>query len=279
MSTEAPDTPDTQPPPATPPQFFGTDGTLAENWHLGLGDEFSPHAAALAPFKNVAGLAKSYLKFRGNGPSYPTEASTTEDISRFHALAQVPVEGTPQGYGLTIPEGASDLDKQVFYDLSKVARDNHVSAPGFRKLVEAYQTIQTKAEKDFSDAATQQEQAAQDSLIQAWKGDFEANKSTVRHTLQTLAAQSGVSPDDPHFAAIANNPALARIMLTVAGLTREDGMHAPAGFGDLRSPQQKADAIMDGSDPTWGKKYTEGSAAERNEAYNEVKRLLNAAGR
>jgi len=56
--------------------------------------------------------------------------------------------------------------------------------------------------------------------------------------------------------------------------TQEDRTRLPAGFGDIRSPQQKANAIMDGSDPVWGKKYTQGTAEEAQAAYNEVARLL-----
>lgn len=260
-----------------PPVHFNPDGTLGEKWHTALGDEFSPHAAALAPFKDVKSLAKSYLHFRSTGPAYPGEAATPEDVTRYHALAQVPAEGTPTAYGITLPDGASDLDKSVIDRLAKVAHSSHLSGPGFKAVVAEYQKIQQEEGQKLADAEVAAQKAAEDALIGEWRGNFEANKSTVRHLAGTLAAQAGIDPSDPQFAAMVNTPAFSKMMLEVAKLTREDGIRAPAGMGDLRSPQQVADAIMDGSDPVWGKKYREGTQAEQLAAYDEVVRLMKQA--
>lgn len=259
---------------ASAPVLLNPDGTLGENWHTALGDEFTPHAAQLATYKDVKGLAKSMLHFRGNGPSYPADGATPEDVARFHSLAQVPAEGTPTAYGITLPDGASELDKSVLDRVSKVAKDSHMPAPAFKAVVAEYQRIQQEEGQKLADLQVANQKAAQDALVAEWRGNFEANKSTVRHLTSTLAAQVGLAPEDPAFAQLMDNPAYARIMLEVAKLTKEDSISTPAGLGDLRSAQQKVDAIMDGTDPIWGKKYTDGTREEQVAAYSEVRRLL-----
>lgn len=263
-------------PTPAPPVHFNPDGSFSESWTAALGDEFSPHADALKPFKDVKGLAKSYLHFRSTGPAYPGEGAQAEDVTRFRGLAQVPAEGTPTAYGITLPDGASDLDKSVLDRLAKVAHEGHLSAPGFQKVVSEYQKIQAEVAQAYQDEQEKASKAAQDDLIASWRGDFEANKSTVRHLASTLASAAGINPEDPAFASMVENPAFGKMMLEVSKLTREDGIRTPAGMGDLRAPRQIADSIMDGSDPVWGKKYTDpnSSEADRMAAYAEVNRLL-----
>lgn len=259
------------------PVHFNPDGTFSESWTAALGDEFSPHADALKPFKDVKGLAKSYLHFRSTGPAYPGEGAQPEDVTRFRGLAQVPVEGTPTAYGITLPDTASDLDKSVMERLAKVAHEGHLSAPGFQKVVSEYQKIQAEVAQAYQDEQEKASKAAQDDLIASWRGDFEVNKSTVRHWASTLASAAGINSEDPAFAPMVDNPAFGKIMLEVSKLVREDGIRTPNGHGDLRSAAQIANSIMDGSDPEWGKKYKEGTDDEKRAAYAVVSRLLNKA--
>lgn len=260
-----------------PPSLINGDGTFGENWHTQLGDEFAPHAGELGKYKDIKGLAKSLVHFRSTGPAYPGEGAQPEDISRFHALAQVPVEGTAMAYGITIPEGATDEEKAVFDRIAKVAHENHLSGPGFAKVVAEYSKMQQEQLAGWQDQIAAQQKAAEDALIGEWRGNFEANKSTVRHIAGKLAEQAGVSPDDPSVASMVNNPAFAKIMLQVSKLTSEDSIRPPGGLGDLRGAQQRADSIMDGTDPVWGKKYTEGTTEEKQAAYREVVRLQTEA--
>lgn len=256
------------------PAYFNQDGSFGENWHAGLGDEFAPHAATLGRFKNVGDLAKSYMHLRANGPAYPGEGSTLEDIARFRQLAQVPE--TQEGYAYkpeNLPEGLEWSDEKAsgFFEL---AHKHHMPAPAVKAIVD-YQLEREAARMQEAEAAAATERkAAEDALVAEWRGDFEANKSTVRHLTETLARSAGVPTDDPAISQLANTPAFAKIMMQVSKLTAEDAIRTPAGFGDLRSPQQRADAIMDGTDPEWGKKYTEGTTEERAAAYQFVTQLI-----
>lgn len=259
---------------AAAPVPFNPDGTFGDGWQTALGDEFSPHAANLANFKNVAGLAKSYLHLQKHGPAYPEAGAAAEDVQRFHALARVPVEGTPTAYGIELPTDASDIDKQVMGDISKVAFENHVPGPALKAIVGKYQELVANQVKDFEASQAAATKAATDDLIGAWRGDYNGNLSTARHMAATLGAQAGIDPADPLIERIGENPALAKIMLQVSKLTSESGIRPPANMGDLRSNQQKAESIMSGKDPVWGEKYTSHVREDQLAAYNEVKRLL-----
>jgi len=237
---------------------FNPDGSFSDGWPGALGDEFASHAAQLSTFKDVKGLAKSYLHLRAHGPAYPDEQASDEDIARFRTLARVPEEGTAEAYGLTIPENASDADKAIYDKMAALAQKHHLPAPGFAALVEEYSAMQQEQVQAYLDQQQRAFREAQDDLIAHWRGDFESNCSTVRHYTERLALSAGVSVEDPAIQSLANNPAFARMMMEVAKLTSEDRVRAPGGFGDLRSPRQQAEEIMSGRDPVWGERYRAG---------------------
>ena len=92
--------------------------------------------------------------------------------------------------------------------------------------------------------------------------------------VSTLAGSAGIPLEDPYLGEILNNPALAMIALEFSRRTGEDPTRAPQGMSELRSPRQRAEAIMSGGDPTWGRQYVEGNTEEKQAAYREVMRLL-----
>jgi len=261
----------------TTPTVFNPDGAFGENWHSALGDEFTPHAAALKDFKDVKGLAKSYLHFRTTGPQYPTDQSAPEDITRFHALAKVPAEGTPTAYGITLPDGLAPEESAIYDRITAAAHKAHAPAPAVAAIVAEYQKVQAEIIQKEQERVAAQNQQAQDALIAKWGGKFQENSSIARHITETLGSSAGIPADDPHLQALFNNPAFAQMAVEFAKHTQEDRTRLPAGFGDIRSPQQKANSIMDGTDPVWGKKYTEGTKEEQVAAYQEVVRLQNLA--
>jgi hypothetical protein len=94
----------------------------------------------------------------------------------------------------------------------------------------------------------------------------------INHMIATLAAQAGIDPADPQLASIGNNPAALKLMHQVVKLTTEDNIRRPTTLGDLRTPAQRADAIMKGKDSEWSTKYKEGD----KEAVDLVFKLLGA---
>ncbi|MBX3740246.1 MAG: hypothetical protein KF712_04600 [Akkermansiaceae bacterium] len=262
-----------------PPSAISPDGSLSAGWHSQLGEEFAPHAAQLGTFKNVAGLAKSYLHLRANGPVYPGEQSAPEDIARFHSLAKVPAEATPKAYGISVPEHISDTEKGIYDRIARIAHQHHVSGPGLAAVVGEYQKIQGEIIGGHEEQMAARAREAEDLLISRWGADFEPNKSTARHVISTLAGSAGIDLDDPYLGEMFDNPALALMALEFSRRTGEDPTRTPHGLSELKSPRQRAESIMSGSDPTWGRQYTEGNTEEKQAAYQEVMRLLNLAGR
>lgn len=279
-SPEASPAPGATPAPGSAPEntvYFHPDGKLGDNWHAALGDEFAPHAAQAAQFKTVGDLFKSYVHLRSTGPAYPGEGATPEDIQRFHALAKVPVDATPEAYGLQLPTDLPAEERAVYDRILKTAHANHVSAPGLAAVVKEYQAIQAEEAAAEAAASAEKAQAARQELISAWKGNYEANASTVRHLTDKFGQAAGL--DQGAIEQLANNPAFAKMMMSIASNISEDRIQTPAGFGDLRSNAQRADDIMSGKDPVWGEKYVNGSTEEKQAAYNEVARLLGEAQR
>ncbi|BCU77963.1 hypothetical protein [Luteolibacter sp. LG18] len=260
---------------AVGPPPFQADGSFSKNWHAALGEEFAPHAAQLGTFKNVAGLAKSYLHLRSTGPAYPGEQSTPEEVARFQALAKVPKEGTAAAYGLKVPELATEKDRAVYERMAQVAHAHHLPGPGFAALVAEYSKLQGEQVQALVDGQAQRQREAQDALVREWRGEFEANSSMARHYTAKLAQAAGIGPEDPVVQELANMPAFAKMMLQVARMTSEDAVRAPAGHGNALSPRQQAEEIMAGRDPVWGMRYRNGD----RDAMLQVSNLLEESTR
>jgi hypothetical protein len=279
----APTTPAAGEPPATPAAAAPANTTptfsreLPENWFLAAGDAFAAEADTLSRFKTVDDLAKSYVHLRKTGPTYPGQTATPEDVERFRQLAQVPA--SPEQYGIQKPDNLPDglqWDDNTLGEFAKIAHANHVPAPAFKALVDSF--TQVEAQKlQAAQAAQQQELMQAQELIRRELGpspaDFEKAAARINHTVAVLADKANIDPDDPSLAAIRANPAMIRILNQVAKMTAEDPTRAPAGYGDLRGPREKADDIMKGRDPEWSQKYKEGDRA----AIDRVAKLLEQA--
>jgi hypothetical protein len=254
---------------STTPRVFNDDGTFAENWHQTYGDEFSPYGETAARFKNPGDLLKSYVHLRQTGPSYPDATATPDQVERFRQLANVPAN--PEGYNLALPEQLPEgvsFNADLAAEFAKIAHQHHVPAPALRALMDKQLAIAANEAGQHAQAIAKAQEEARSSLISEWKGDYTANLSTVRHLTERFGEAAGI--DEGAVKELSNNPAFARIMHQVAKLTREDTVSAPAGFGDLRSAAERADAIMQGKDPQWSERYANGDVA----AYQLVTKLL-----
>jgi hypothetical protein len=270
---ETPPAPPAAPEPSTPLLLDGL--KFSENWHTQLGDEFSEHAASLGKFKDLKGLAKSYIHAQTMGIKYPGAEDGPEAIQRFRQVAGVPNEPTLQAYGINLPEDAPPEAADLYGRITQAAHAAHVPPAALQKLIGEFEAIEQERLTQYTDGQAAQVEAARNELVKDWRGDYQANASKVRHITQVLADQAGVDPTA--LGDQLNNPAFAKLMLQVSKLTSEDGIRPPTNLGDLRSPRQIADEIMSGKDPQWGEKYTKGSTEEKRQAYNRVKTLLDQA--
>lgn len=264
-ATPAPQADITPPADVTPPSI-GPNGELSENWFLQLGDKFSTAGDDLGKHKNISTLIEERDYFRSKQIGLPGEEATPADVSAYRQRLGIPEAGTAEAYGLDL-EGVSDEEKASFDRIAAAFHGKHATGPqAFQAAIQEFKAIQAEEMLQWQDQQAKAQQESQQQLLTEWRGDFDANTSTVRHISSVLAGAAGIAPDDPAVQTLANTPAFAKIMLEVSKLTSEDGTRSPAGMHDLRSDQQRAAAIIDGTDPQWGQKYQEGDIA----AYNAV---------
>lgn len=269
--------PETPPAPGNePPKFTGE---LPDGWVTQLGDEFAPYANDLSKHKNLQTLIQELDYYRKAGVEYPGEGADEKAVERFRKAAGVPE--SPEGYGLTaealqLPEGA-EFDQELADKVAEAALGAHAPPGAVKAITAVFNEVvgsRMAAAKAESDA---KKQAAATVLHQDWGDSYEGNASIVRHLTETFAGHAGVELEDA--AQLANNPAFAKIMFEVSKLTSEDPTRAPAGFGDIRTAQQKIDDITSGKDPVWGEKYHSKNKADQLAAYEQVKKLRELAKR
>lgn len=272
--TPAP-TPAPEPAPApsakeTPPPAIGSDGTLAENWFLELGDDFAEHAADLGKHKHLKSILTELDYFRKNGVSYPGANADSKAVERWNAVAHVPE--TPEGYALAdaVPEGM-EADTELIEAISKAAHVSHAPPGVVAAMAEAFNATlaaRTEAAQKAQAAAAKE---AQDSLVKEWGSDFALNASAVRHATTRHGLAAGISEEDAQ--RLAADPAFARIMHHMAKQSAEDATRVPGGGVSMRSKAQELADITAGRDPIWGQKYKSGSTQERQAAYEYAKKL------
>ena len=263
--------------PATPPaSLIGPDGSLNKDWALSFGDEYAPLNEQANKFTSIGGLLESYHHARSTQIQYPGQDATPEQITAYRQASHVPDEPSIEAYGLTRPADLPDTvpwDDELGAAVAKAAHQAHGSPAVVKAIADTYNQYMLKAMEGMQAEQAKADEAKKSQLIEQWGADFQAHSSTARHTLATFAAQAGLDPDSPGLKGLANNPEALLILHSVSKHIGEDNIRTPHGYGDLRSDQQRADAIMDGTDPEWGPKYKTGDLA----AMQLVSKLLDKA--
>lgn len=252
----APTPPPSPAPNTTPPSPTFT-GELPENWHLALGDKYAPHSAELSRYKTMDAVLESLFYHRSkNGIPIPTPESTPEQIADYRRALGVPEKW--EDYAIAAPEKLPEgmvWDEERTSALLQKAHEIGIPKSAMQQLAAAH----TANEVARFTAAQQAEQSAvaeaRAALQNEWGSKFDENAGNIRHVLGVLAEKAAILPDDPALKAIANNPAACKILLKVAEMTTEDPTRTPPAFRDIRSPQARANAIMDGTDPELGQAY------------------------
>jgi hypothetical protein len=267
-------------PPAAPAAW---DGKLQENWFLGLGDEFAPHAKDLEKHKDIRSIITELNYFRKNGVEYPADGSPASAIERFRKVAGVPED--PTGYGLTaeamkLPEGMS-FDSELAAAVAEAAHRTHTPPAAVQAMAGVFNDILAKRSADAAHAEAKAKAEAKDALVKEWRSDFQHNASTVRHITEMIGQQAGIAADDPAIAEfisdVSAKPGLAKLMLQVSKMVAEDRIVTPNGFGNIKSPAQQLADIDAGNDPTWSPLLKSSSAEDRARVYEHKKALREKA--
>jgi len=271
------------PPPAIPAAPPAWDGKLQENWHLGLGDEFAPHAKDLEKHKDIRSIITELNYYRKNGVEYPGEGSSSAAVERFRKVAGVPED--PAGYGLTaeamkLPEGMS-FDSELATAVAEAAHRTHTPPAAVQAMAGVFNELLAKRTADAAHAEAKAKAEAKDALVKEWRNDFQHNASTVRHITEMIGQQAGIAPDDPAIAEfitdVSAKPGLAKLMLQVSKMVAEDRIVTPNGFGNLKSPAQQIEDIKAGRDATWSPLFNSKSEADRGRVYEHMKALREKA--
>lgn len=251
--------------------LIGADGKLGENWFLALGDEFSTKAKDLGKHKHIRTILQELDYTRKNGVEYPSDSSTENSVSRWNQIANVPESA--EGYDLAsyLPKG-DDLDPGFVDKISQAAYKSHAPPQVVAAIAKAYTEYAAIKLEQFEKEIQQNFAQAQDSLIKDWGSDFEVNASKSRYLTGKLAERAMIT-DTTQLEEMLAMPDFHRIMLQVGKEVREDSVTHSSGYGDLRSPQDRIESILNGSDPVWGAKWKAGDP----DAYNFVGTLRELA--
>jgi len=245
--------------PAPPAHFFGEhiakEGVFNEGWSEQLraaGFERLANKAQLA--KDEATLFKTLdetIGFVGKkqvGPTWPTEASTPEEVSHFRKVAGVPDD--PSGYALKpekLPEGIEwdDADAQAYAELF---HKHHVPKGAAQDLVNRHlESIARMSDKGKEIIHARLDEWGQESLKiyqKEWGDKFDATNEANWNFVKSRFKEQELQ--DPVIAAAMRHPAFTRIINEAREKLREDplpGVGKEVGSGSM-SPRQQAVAIM-----------------------------------
>ena len=215
-----PVTPPTEPvvtPPAEPVSMTGKDGNFVKGWQTMLTDETLHEDKTLQTFKNIEGLAKSYVHVRKQVPldkmAIPNEHTTEEEWDAWHTAGGRPP--TAVDYNLARPEDFPEEHWNA--DLALAAQDLFhkigLSSKQAAALMEFNNANFLTALKSQNDAIIANRQEIKDGLFKDWGAAYEQKKHLGDYSIEKgtggdaefkarLAAKFG---DDPDFIRFASN--------------------------------------------------------------------------
>jgi hypothetical protein len=161
----------------TPEGFVNKDGSLVEGWQTRLTDPVLHEDKTLQSFKNLEGLAKSYVHVRKQVPldkiAIPTEKSSQLEWDEFWKAGGRPE--TPQDYNLTVPDDLPEglYTKERLAEAQEVFHKIGLSAKQAAALMEYDQNLA----KGFLQAQEQQRlmqrEESKNKLLQLWGNAYE----------------------------------------------------------------------------------------------------------
>jgi hypothetical protein len=227
------------------------------SWRESLPPELKAEKS-LESFKDVAGLAKSYVDNKretsklvnSKGIIVPGEKATPEEIAAFHKALGRP--DTPDGYGLEKP----DLPEGMTYDevrtkaFAEVAHKEGLTPKQLKALHTAWNEQakaeferQVKAVKEFTEKTTAE-------MKKEWGKDFEANLVTADAAIEKVFG--------PEFkkmlkdTGLANHPAIIKGMFKASQAIGEHALTSRgAGNRDGSGPLSKSELRIRMNDPRY----------------------------
>lgn len=229
---------------------------------------------ALASFKDVASLAKSYreaAKLIGSSIRIPGPNASPEEVAAFRAKLGVPE--SPEGYRMDAPpEVAPLLDGEMLDRFKQAAHRLGVPAQAVAGLWQWY--LGELREQQRGVAQMTKQVAAQ--LREEW-GDalFERNVALAQRTVREFGGEELIEFLDA--TGLGNHPGLIKLFARVGHLLAEDG-HVPGDVNGIVTPEaarQRIAEIMSNPEHPYHRKYY--GTPGHEEAVAEVSRLFQLA--
>jgi hypothetical protein len=224
---------------------------------------------SLAGFKDVTGLAKSYVdtsKMVGSRVAIPGEKATDAERAEFYGKLGRPAKA--EEYKL--PEGV------VFDDGAKTTVDAFLArahASGLtQKQVEAtvgwYAEAQAGAVKAQADAAAASHTEAVATLRKDWGVRYDENVTLARKAIAAFGGEALAK--DPRYG---DDPVLLRVLMEAGKLVTEDTIKGKGTGGELTMDQAKKDIESKGLDANFMKALHTRNDPGHKAALDEWKRL------
>lgn len=236
--------PQAPPDPAAPPPDSLLTPPPAADWRTTLPDDLKADKS-LEGFKDVAGLAKSYVetkKLVGQKTlKVPAADSSPDDIAAWRKALNIPE--TADGY-LTIvklPEIAADPAWNKDAEKSFLSEMHKLHAPP--AVVQAALNIYGSLEAQKRDGAVKETQAASQELRREWGATFDANLGRANRAIQEFGG--GELIDVFESSGLGRNPIVVKTFAKIGNALVESGAMATEGLASGLTPDEARQKIAD----------------------------------
>jgi len=252
-----------------PTSLLSDDGKFNPNWYQGNA-ELEPFGKQLDKFTSPAALAKSYATLEKQR-TVPSEGAEQAAVDAFRAANSIPK--THEEYDIKLPE---NLPEGVIVDDASMAQYKetfhglNLTPYQAQKLTESHMEITGKMLSNLQGEQHTAQQEAASALQQEWGNGYQAKLESAQHAFDGLCAKAGINPDSVTFT---GDPAFAKIMAAVSGMTSES---TPVGAGGYSAPsggKQEAREIMTNSNHPDHSAFYNAQDPRHNEVQDRVARM------
>ena len=218
-------------------------------WRDGLSDDLRAHPS-LADFKDVGGLAQSYVKqselVGRKGVLLPAENDPADQARYYNEL------GRPEsvdGYDLGDFEPPTEIgwSQDVQTSVMAAMHESGLTNTQVNNIVRAYSASQHTELEGIAQGVTQQHEAGITELKQEWGVNYDAN---VDRANRAFDLATGDKKDEIRLMVLAdgstfgNNPAMIRIFANMGEKLGEDSLRGDGATQSFtKSPQQALDEL------------------------------------
>lgn len=265
-----------------PVSMMGEDGNFVKDWPKLLTDESLHEDKTLQTFKNVEGLAKSYVHVRKQVPldkiAIPNENTTDEEWERWHEAGGRPP--TAVDYNITRPD---DFPEEHWNDERANKWMERFHKAGLNPKQVAYLSGEHNADiledlKALNDTIETNRQEVKDGLFKDWGGAYEAKKHQGNY-----AVEKGTAGDEEFKARLCakfgDDPDFIRFTSNIGGKFAEHGDIVESKVSTPTDIQQEIDKEMNTAAYKDGRNPGHKAAVQRVARLFQEKNKVTTTGR